>query len=91
MKTEITKTGWKEVTTKTFKVLKRFNSALASIGGWIETNERLGLKGRTRCACCKKPWRDMQSTKKVWLVVTNKGNKAVCGPCYDRFKEAPRV
>ncbi|KKM06341.1 hypothetical protein LCGC14_1745010 [marine sediment metagenome] len=89
MKTIITDTGWKETTTKIFKVEKRFTSALMTIGEYLEVVERLQLKGRARCQCCQVLWGVING--KIYLVATNDGNKAVCGPCYDRFKGIPRV
>jgi len=93
MKTEHTETGWKEITTKVFTVEKRFTSALMTIADWVDFSVKYPKIGRKRmaCKCCRYPWADMDRAGKVFLLLTNKGNAAVCKSCYDRFPGAKKV
>lgn len=84
MKIEITKTGWKEITTKEFKIIgERWSTKFfdnQTTKKWVESNKRLGLtKNRMTCNCCHKKWTDLPG--KVNFYFTDKGNKAICDEC----------
>lgn len=83
MKIEITDTGWKEITTKEFKIIGgRWKGSFIDVTTkkWIESNKRIGLpKNRETCKCCHRKWEDLPG--KVNFFTTNYGNKAICDEC----------
>ena len=86
MKTIITDTGWKEITTKEFKIIgKRWDDSFfgsITTKEWIESNKRSGTnksKHRKTCQCCHRNWEDLPG--KVSFFTTDKGNKAICEEC----------
>ena len=92
MKTEITSTGWKEITIKEFKIIsKRWEGVFKDVSThvWISSNDRLGLtNNRKTCNCCHRPWRGMSG--KVNFFTTDKGNKAICDQCMKKIKESKK-
>jgi len=87
MRTEFIYGGWKEITTKVFRVQKVFKELMA-ISDWLAFNKKhpsIGRK-RTRCNACKFKWEVVPGTH-VYLIFTDKGNKVVCKKCFDGFSK----
>lgn len=83
MKTVITDIGWKEITTKEFKIIgERWSGAFGNTTTkeWVESNKRAGTdKNRKTCQCCHRNWKDLFG--RVNFFTTNHGNKAICDEC----------
>lgn len=90
MKTELTKTGWKETTVKNFNIVS-FHKHMPDITvkQWIISNERIyrgKQKGmRLHCPVCKIKWENIKG--KINSVMTDKGNQAICDICFDRLQD----
>ena len=88
MKTEITETGWKEITVKNIHIKDDFKNFLQdqTVEGWIKSNKRLKLyeKYRKVCGCCHVNWEKLSGN--IHLLQTNVVNKVVCDSCYEKLK-----
>ena len=88
MKSEITKTGWKETKVKHFNINTIPDKPFMKISNWIESNKLLGLhKKRKSCNCCRVPWEKLNPDDDMYLVFTDKGNKTVCADCFAKLQE----
>ena len=87
MKTEMTKIGWKEITTVKIIIGEEFpTNSTMTVLNWVESNKRLGLNRgfRTNCSCCKEKWTAL--TGNTHLFPSNKGNKLICDSCYAKLE-----
>ena len=88
MKTEITETGWKEITTKNINITQFWDADpfRETVKEWIESNKRIGLykKHRKVCGCCHTGWEKI--TGRIYFIATDKGNKIICGDCFNKLK-----
>ena len=76
MKTEITDTGWKEITEiKIVKILEKQSTTIYLSSCEISFLHYHG----NACNCCGKNWRGMAGN--VNLVKTNHGEKTICDKC----------
>jgi len=90
MKTELTKNGWKETTTKYFKIRNFGVKPLALVDDWIECNERLFPKSkkRHRCDVCKTKWRDIPLLGNVNIIFLENGpNMTACDDCFCKLED----
>ena len=87
MKSEMTATGWREVTTENIVVEKLGTKPLMLVTQWIDFNERHPGIGRKRqtCKCCRKNWEGLSGN--VHIAFTNKGNKSICDGCFNELSE----
>ena len=85
MKIEKGTLQWKEITTKTIKIIQKWDSPMfdQTTKEWIESNKKIGLhkKWRKSCCCCKKPWEKISG--KIVFIQTNTTNKIICEKCWE--------
>ena len=87
MKTEMTETGWKEITTVNIVVEKLGTKTLMLVTQWLDFNRRYPNIGRKRraCKCCRRNWEGLSGN--VHIAFTNKGNKSICDGCFNELSE----
>jgi hypothetical protein len=85
MKIEFTDNGWKEVVPNEVIISRKMPRSFGPIPikEWISTNERLGLKDRKTCNCCKTNWKNLEGGVNFYF--SNKENKAVCDSCSNKI------
>ena len=91
MKTEMTDTGWKEITTVKINLNKpNFPTKIFSTAGeWVSMQKKrpmLNNGGRNHCQCCSVKWSGIYTGAATYLLFTDKGNKVVCQDCYETLK-----
>lgn len=86
MRTIYTHTGWDEIITKKITVLSIAANPLMTAQQWLSANQNIGRKDRTCCDRCKTRWDDIHGLSSVWIVFTDKGNKAVCDKCKEQVE-----
>jgi len=59
MKTEKTKTGWREIKTVNINIKKFASRPLCTIEQWLNANKKYGLRNREKCKCCKRKWTEL--------------------------------
>ena len=89
MKTELTKTGWKETTVKKFNIISLHKHLPdMTTKKWLECSNKIykgNPKGmRLYCPVCKIKWENIEG--KINSAMTDKGNQAVCDSCFVRLQ-----
>lgn len=84
MRIEKFNNGWDEIVTTKIRTTgpnKQFQTA----SHWVKftTNRpQMNTKGRNHCERCKAKWSESDPDLMTYFVMTDKGNKVVCEPCY---------
>lgn len=93
MKKVLTPQGWNEITTKEIVVTLKDLTPFQTCGGWVDFCKRhpdMKKDGRDHCQCCMVTWESLPPETQTYFVQTTKGNRFLCGPCFERI-DAPTV
>lgn len=87
---ELTKNGWKEISTQYIKVTQLVPKAYMSAGDWLTSNQKLYNPvpaKRRKCNMCQKSWKNIDANSNMYSVFTNKGIKSICESCQKQLSE----
>jgi hypothetical protein len=92
MKRELLSNGWNEVTTKRIRVIFKAK-AFQPVSFWLDFHKRhpnMDTDGRNHCQRCGKRWKDSNTEMMTYFVMTDKGNKVVCEPCWNQLEQSTK-